>query len=161
MYRSGAYSPVVGIKLGRTHSRIAFMALCKWQSKTVLATCALVRDELWIFLQRTTSHVFDNHNGTFFSAFIPGCFSFSCCFVRAAVICFFSASTRSSCVICILSSLRIPFVLFVLFFVSLIFLVGVFVVFFYPVHRHSICLRTLINSRFLFFVFSVSQSVTT
>ena len=54
----------------------------------------------------------------------PVCFSPSCCFVRAAVICSSSASTCSSA-ICILSHLRIPFVSIAIFSVVLIFLVGV------------------------------------
>ena len=76
----------------------------------------------------------------FLSVLIPVRFSSSCCLVRAAAICASSASTCASCVIHILSHLRIPFVLLVLFFVVVIFLVSVLVVISYPVCWHLICL---------------------
>ena len=49
----------------------------------------------------------------------------------------------TSCVICILSYFRIPFVLFALLSVFLVFLVGVFVMLSYQVRRYFIWLRSL------------------
>ena len=71
-----------------------------------------------------------------FSLSLSQCSS-SSCFVRAAVICFSSAS-MCSYVICILSHLKVTilFVCLILFFVILILLVGVFVALSYPVRWH-------------------------
>ena len=99
-----------------------------------------------------------------FSVLTPVCFSSSCCFVRAAVICSSSAS-KCSCVFCTLPHLRIPFVfvvqvrrtevfVLIIFFVALSFLVGVFV---YP-GSSAFDLPTLII-RYQYFVLVLSVSV--
>ena len=98
----------------------------------------------------------------YFSVLIAECFSSPYCFVRAAVICSSSASsTWTSCVICILPRLRIPFVFVLALHFSWlsIFFVGVLCSRMRYVISVAFNLPTYLAIIFLFL--SVSQPVTT